>query len=414
MSEKLVTASISSYPPRECGIATFTADLTRAIGESDGGIDTRVVAIDEQGHRCNYSSPVWHTIDQHDPRSWTRLAHLLNASDVQLLSLHHEFGLCGRFEPDGSFVDYTTGFQEHLAVPLVTTLHTVVPHPDTSLRAAIRRLHSHSDALVVMANTARLLLTQQYGIDPDYIYVIPHGVPEPETAPPDAIKKELGLAGRTVVSTFGLISRGKGLQYMLRALPEVVKHHPDVVYLVIGETHPVVRRQEGESYRESLHDLARQLGIEDNVCFVDQYLSQRQIMRYLQATDIYVTPYVNRDQITSGTLAYALGSGKAIISTPYLYATEVLAEGRGLLAECESPASLARCLRLYLEEPEYRARCAQRAGEYGAQMQWHVVGARYADLFHSLASSAQLYTQATQPEWSGGLRLLTDCETNVR
>lgn len=286
----LMTAALSSYPPRACGIATFTADLVRAIGESDHRVETRVVAIDDPAQRCVYGTPVWLTLDQHDPRSWARLARRLSASEVRVLAFQHEFGLAGRYAPDGTFIDHASGLAERLAVPLVTTLHTVVTQPHPSLRAAIRRLHAHSAALIVMAHTARRLLAHHYGVEPDGVSVIPHGVPEPETAPPEAVKAELGLEGRTVVSTFGLINRGKGLQDLVRALPEVVRRHPEVVYLVIGQTHPVVRQQEGERYRAALHELARRLHLEGHVRFVDRYLTQRELMRYLQATDIYARP----------------------------------------------------------------------------------------------------------------------------
>jgi glycosyltransferase involved in cell wall biosynthesis len=215
------------------------------------------------------------------------------------------------------------------------------------------------------------------------------------------------LSGRTILSTFGLLNSGKGVQHVIRALPDVVKRHPDVLYLVIGETHPEIRRSEGERYRNSLIDLVRRYGLERHVRFVNQYVTQEQLINYLQATDIYITPYVNRNQITSGTLAYALGCGKAVISTPYLYAAEALAEGRGLLAEFGNPKSFARCIRLLLEEPALREHCERSALEYGRPMGWDAVGGRYADLFeqvvdahrhkHPIADLKQPYAIVEEP-----------------
>jgi glycosyltransferase involved in cell wall biosynthesis len=239
-----------------------------------------------------------------------------------------------------------------------------------------------------MVNMARLILEQEYDLDPAKLYTIPHGVPKVSWTPPARIKQSMQLEGRIVLSTFGLISSGKGMQYVIRALPEVVKRHPEVLYLVIGETHPEIRRREGERYRNSLIDLVNKLHLEKHVRFVNQYLTQQQLVRYLQATDIYITPYVDRYQITSGTLAYALGCGKPAISTPYLYAAEALAEGRGMLAEFQSPKSFARCINTLLENQALREYCEASAIAYGQTMSWDKVGARYADLFHSFTSGA--------------------------
>ena len=240
-----------------------------------------------------------------------------------------------------------------------------------------------------MVNMARLILEKEYGLDPSKLYTIPHGVPEVHRTAPDKVKKSLHFEGQTLLSTFGLLSSGKGIEYVVRALPEVVKRHPDLLYLVIGQTHPEVRRREGERYRNSLYELIKKLNIEKHVRFVNQYLSQHDLIRYLLATDLYITPYIGRYQITSGTLAYALGCGKAVISTPYLYASEALAEGRGVLSEFQNPKSMARCISMLLEEPALRAHCERGAFEYGQAMSWRNVGARYADLFRTVTGSAE-------------------------
>jgi len=378
-------AYVSSYPPRACGIATFTRNLSDSVAGSGRNLGTRIAAINDEGASYDYPTPVRWTIDQCDPDSWKQAAAEINASRAVLVSIQHEFGIFGRFEKDGTFVDLLKGFLERLEKPVVSTLHTVLPHPRPDLRDAIRTLHDRSTAVVTMVNMARLILEQEYDLDPKKLVTIPHGVPSVRWMPPERLKQAMQFDNRTVLSTFGLLSSGKGIQYVIRALPDVVKDHPDVLYLVIGQTHPEVRRRDGEKYRNSLIELVKRLHLEHNVRFVNQYLTQQQLIRYLQVTDVYLTPYIDRYQITSGTLAYALGCGKPIISTPYLYASEALAEGRGLMAEFQNPRSFARCIRVLLENPAVREHCERSAFEYGKAMSWSNVGSRYADLYRDAA-----------------------------
>jgi len=383
-------AYVSSFPPRACGIATFTRDLSEAVAASGRNIATRIAAINDEGAAYSYSNQVRWTIDQCDPESWKTVAREINASRVSLVSIQHEFGIHGQFERNGTFVDHLKGFLDNLEKPVVATLHTVLPHPRPDLRQAIRALHDRSSAVITMVNMARLILEEEYGLDPQKLYTIPHGVPAVHWMAPSRVKQSMQFENRTILSTFGLLSSGKGIQYAIRALPEVVKAHPDLLYLIIGQTHPEVRRRDGEKYRNSLIELIKKLHLEQHVRFVNQYLTQQQLIRYLQATDLYITPYVDRYQITSGTLAYALGCGKAVISTPYLYASEALAEGRGVLAEFQNPRSFGRCISMLLENPALREYCERSAYEYGKTMSWANVGSRYADLFRSLDGSATL------------------------
>jgi polysaccharide biosynthesis protein PslF len=385
MRPESTVAYVSSYPPRACGIATFTRNLSDSVAGSGRNLGTRIAAINDEGASYDYPSQVRWTIDQCDPDSWKRAAADINASRAALVSIQHEFGIHGRFEKDGTFVDHLKGFLESLEKPVVSTLHTVLPHPRPDLREAIRTLHDHSTAVVTMVNMARLILEQEYDLDPKKLVTIPHGVPSVRWTPPERLKVAMQFENRTVLSTFGLLSSGKGIQYVIRALPDVVRDHPDVLYLIIGQTHPEVRRRDGEKYRNSLIELVKKLHLEQNVRFVNQYLTQQQLIRYLQVTDIYLTPYVDRYQITSGTLAYALGCGKPIISTPYLYASEALAEGRGLMAEFQNPRSFGRCIKVLLENPALREHCERSAFEYGKAMSWANVGGRYADLYRDAA-----------------------------
>lgn len=385
MESELSIAYLGTYPPRACGIATFTRDLSEAVAGSGSGITSRIAAINDEGASYAYPPHVRWTIDQYDPQSWLEAAQSLNRAHIDVVSVQHEFGITGRFERDGRFVNHLDRFLKVIEKPVVATLHTVSPHPGPDRRDAIRLLHDRSAAVVTMVNMARLILEQEYGLEPAKLHTIPHGVPEVRRTSPEKVKQSLSFEDRTILCTFGLLSSGKGIQYVIRALPEVVKRHPNVLYLVVGETHPEVRRREGEKYRNSLFDLTHRLGLEKHVRFVNQYLTTPQLIRYLQATDIYITPYIDRNQITSGALAYALGCGKAVISTPYLYAAEALAEGRGVLAEFQNPRSFARCINLLLENPAMREYCEQSAFEYGRAMSWGNVGARYARLFREVA-----------------------------
>lgn len=384
-AEGHTVAYVSSFPPRACGIATFTRDLSEAIGQGRQHLSTAIMAITEEDMLAAYPAQVRWTIDQHDPHSWLRAAEQLNRAPVDLVCIQHEFGLYGRFDAAGHFTDYLAGFLERIAKPVVTTLHTVLPQPPPDLRHATRLLHARSAAVVTMVNQARRILIQDYGLSSSTLYTIPHGVPEASWVSPEQAKKALGLAGHTVLSTFGLLSQNKGIEHAVRALPAVLQLHPDVLYLVLGATHPEIRRAAGESYRQMLLDLMEELHLERSVRFVNRYLTQQEVVRYLQATDICLTPYTQRNQITSGTLAYALGCGKVAVSTPYLYAAEALSEGRGLLAEFANPPSFAGCINLLLGSPALRAKCEAAARAYGMRMGWSEVGAQYARLFGQVA-----------------------------
>src|SRR5262249_22766314 len=275
--------------------------------------------------------------------------------------------------------------------PLVTTLHTVLPQPRPDIRAAVRELCAHSACVIVMAHLGTKILVEDYAVDRERVITIPHGVPVVRPVAIERMKHALRLEGHTVIATFGLLRPLKGLEDAIGAMPAILEQHPDVLYLIMGETHPQVRKVEGERYRAELVALARKLGVSRQVRFLNQYLEQQSLIRYLQATDIYLTPYHNRNQITSGTLADAVGCGRAIVSTPYVHASEALAEGRGLLAEFESPESIARCVLLYLGNPTFRAQTEARALEYGRTMAWPQVGQQYIEVFQRAALEKRAY-----------------------
>jgi glycosyltransferase involved in cell wall biosynthesis len=381
---------LGSYPPRECGIATFTKDVVDSYNRAFG-VSSDVIAIDEPGGEVRrYGSEVVARIAEQDRYSYAEMARFVNRSDAQLINVQHEYGLFG-----GDRGDWLLDFLRTLEKPAVLTLHTVLPEPDETMLRVTRDLCASVARVVVLSQTGRDLLETVYGIDPAILRVIHHGVPDVPFQGTDAAKASFGIGQRTVVSTFGLISRGKGLEFAIAAMRTVVKRHPEVLYLILGETHPVVRRQEGESYRESVHALVREYGLQYNVQLVDRYLDFDELVGYLAATDIYLTPYLNPVQIVSGTLAYAVGCGKAIVSTPYLYAKELLAHNRGFLCEFRNAGSIAEQLNMLLDDPALRRATERRAYRFGRQMTWPHVAVEYGNLFLELAPPDSLELVST-------------------
>lgn len=377
-------AFVGSYVPRRCGIATFTADTVAAVGEADPTVDRVVFAIEEPGARRSYGTDVVGRIEQGHPEGYREAALALNASAVDVVSVQHEFGLYG-VHRDGRFEDHLVPFLETLRRPVLTTLHTILPSPEPWMREVLRAIAAASTEIVVMTRTAAEILRRVYGVTGP-IRVIPHGMPPPDSLGPRRTKADLDFAGRSIVSTFGLVDPRKGLEHAIAAMAEVAGRHPDVLYLVIGQTHPELVRQQGEGYRRGLEALVDERGLRDHVSFIDRYVSQREILDFLGASDVYVTPYLDPHQITSGTLAYAMGAGKAIVSTPYLHAREALGHGRGILVPFRGAAAIASSVSTLLERPELRRRFENAAGAYAARTAWPLVGRRLVDALRAIAS----------------------------
>ncbi|MEK6620269.1 MAG: glycosyltransferase, partial [Chloroflexota bacterium] len=322
-------AFVSSAVPRRCGIATFTGDLRAAMKAADPTVHYYAAAIDEPSAARTYGPDVRWRIRQGDASSYADAAEAISKSRVDIVNVQHEFGLYGLWH-DGTYDDHLRVFLEHCTKPVVVTLHTVPPRPEPWMREAVRGAAERGDAIVVMAATAARLLRDVYGIAKRPA-VIEHGMPAIEPSGRGRLKRQLAMEGRKILCTFGLVDPRKGLEYVVQAMPEIVARHADALYLVVGQTHPELLRRDGETYRASLVELAGRVGVSDRVKFVNEYLTQHKIVDYLLATDVYITPYLDPNQITSGTLAYALGAGKAIVSTPYLHAQEALAGDRGVL-----------------------------------------------------------------------------------
>ena len=347
-------AVVGNHLPRQCGIATFTTHLVDAVAAAAPDAEVLVVAVNDPGKVHAYPPRVRFEITETDPTSYVRCADFLNVNGTDLVCLQHEFGIFG-----GKAGSHLLLLLRALRLPVVTTLHTILSTPSQAQRGVMEELATLSRRLVVMSEHGRGVLRDVYGVAAEHIVVIPHGIPlVPETL---ASKQRLGVEGRAVLLTFGLLSPDKGLEYVIRALPAIVSSHPDVLYIVLGATHPHVRDQHGEAYRIMIQTLARELGVDDHVVFDDRFVSQEELNEYLGATDIYITPYLNPEQSTSGTLAYAVGSGRAVISTPYVYARELLGGDRGVIVPPRDAAAIARTVIDLLGDAPKREALRRRA-----------------------------------------------------
>ncbi len=373
MQKEINPCFISSYVPRECGIATFTHNLFTSY-QNQYATAGKVVAVDGLPS-VYYPREVDLVFDKNKVSDYTAAAGHINANDLQVVNLQHEFGLFGG--PEGRHI---ARLLEKLKKPVVTTIHTVLQQPTLGYYTSLIEVIQRSQRVVVMSNKAIEILREIYYVPPEKIVMIPHGVPDLPFVETEPFKKELGLAGRFVLLSFGLLSPGKGFELVLEALPEVVRKHPDLLYIILGKTHPEVARVHGERYRESLQKLTRENKLENNVLFIDKFATYEELYNYISASDVYVTPYQSQEQITSGTLAYAVALGKVVVSTPYHYAQEVLAEDRGYLVPFNNPQALTRTLSGILSNKEDMPKTRLAAYEYGRSMIW----SRVAELYHGL------------------------------
>jgi glycosyltransferase involved in cell wall biosynthesis len=382
---KRTLAFLGTSLPRECGLATFAQDLMDALAHVEDFNVPRIIAVnDHDGY--TYGDQVMAQIDQDNRLDYTKAAEAVNHSDIDLLVIQHEFGIYG-----GESGEYVIDFAETLEIPFITIFHTVLPHPTAQQRQIMTRLADLSAKVVTMAQNTVGNLTAVYGIDPDKIEVLNHGVPYVETESREKLKARFGFANRQVISTFGFLSPGKGIEYGINALSGIVARHPDALYIVWGKTHPVVRAASGEVYRQTLIDLVSQLGLDEHVKFVNKLLTQEEVIQSLVMSDIYMTPYLGREQAVSGTLAYGIGYGRVIVSTPYRYAEEMLAGGRGLLAKFRDAASLEACLLELLENPQRKTDMEARTLALGRTMMWSEIAQRYATLFREAMDSNFAY-----------------------
>lgn len=369
-------AFISTYPPQKCGIGTFTNNLIKSIAENFGYKELipnlYVVAISDKDPPYEYPSEVSFVVNQNVQRDYVAAAKFINYNKVDACILEHEFGIFG-----GESGVYILSLVSRLEVPLIVTFHTVIREPTYIQKVIVQELSQRAEKVIVMSQKAVKFLLDIYNISEEKIEVIEHGVPVGKVFHRDAVREKFNFTNKTVLLTFGLLSRNKGIETVIKALPKVVEKHKNVLYIILGNTHPKVVSRYGEEYREYLLRLVKEFGIEDYVYFYKNFLPEDLLMEYLYAIDIYITPYLNEAQITSGTLSYAIGAGAAVISTPYWHAQELLADGRGILFDFNNHEQLAKILIDLLDNPEKIEQLRESATKYGNNLKWPKIGAKY-------------------------------------
>lgn len=374
---------IGTFPPRECGIGTFTKNLFDAMmaaPDAEGPNQGLVIAMDDHGQHYDYAGEVKLTIRQEEQADYLQAANFINISGSDVCLLQHEFGIFG-----GRNGIYILPLLHRLKIPLIVTLHTVLKNPSYTERAVMIEICKIAQSVVVMSRTAIAMLVEGYGVPENKIIQIAHGVPDIQFDHREA-KKEFKLTSSYVLLTFGFIGRNKGIEVVLKALPAVVTRYPQLVYIVLGKTHPNVLRHSGEEYRTFLLGLVKKLGIEKHVIFLNEFINQTELFKYLAASDIYITPYTNEAQITSGTLSYAVGVGSAVISTPYWHAAELLSEGRGRLFPFNDVQALSAVFLELLDNPEAMKELRSNAYNYGREITWPKIGVEYSKLAEKMVA----------------------------
>ena len=375
-------AFLGDYVPRRCGIATFTADICESVAAEFPLAQCIVGSVNDRPEGYDYSSRVRFEIDEQELDSYRRAAEFLNINNVEVVSVQHEFGIYGG--PAGS---HLLEFLREVRKPVVTTLHTVLQEPNRDQRMVMDQLDALSTRFIVMAERGRNMLETIYGVDPAKIDLIPHGVIDMPFIDSNFYKDVFSVEGKTVMLTFGLLSPNKGIEYVIDALPAMLERHPNIVYIVLGATHPHLLAREGEAYREKLERLVEERGVASHVIFHNRFVTIDELKEFIGAADIYLTPYLNEAQVTSGTLAYTFGAGKAIISTPYWHAQELLAGERGVLVPFRDSGAIADGVNHFLSNPTLMTAMRKRAWKAGRQMIWPVVARRYMESFEKARAS---------------------------
>ncbi len=369
-------AFIGNYLPRQCGIATFTTDLCEAFAEAHPNADVFAIPINDVEDGYDYPPRVRFEVREQELASYRRAAEFLNINNIDTVCLQHEFGIFG-----GVAGSHIIKLLSDLSMPIVTTLHTVLEKPNAAQRQVMDELTALSDRMVVMSERGRTFLKTIYGVPEERIDLIHHGIPDVPFVDPNYFKDKFGVEGKLVLLTFGLLSPNKGIEYVIEALPKILERFPNLVYIILGATHPHLIRDQGESYRLSLQRLVKSRGVQGSVIFHNRFVTLEELIEFIGCADLYVTPYLEPRQITSGTLAYSAGAGKAVISTPYWYAEDLLADGRGRLVPFRDSAAIAEQVMYLLEHEAERHAMRKRAYEYGRQMVWENVAGQYGEVF---------------------------------
>jgi glycosyltransferase involved in cell wall biosynthesis len=385
-------ALIGNHAPRRCGIATYTTDVADALADRYPGIRVDIWAMNEPGKTHAYPDRVTGEIEQNERASYLEAAREITASGADMVWIQHEFGIFG-----GAAGDHILTLIDRMTVPVAVAMHTVLAKPDRDQRRVTLALVERCETIIVMADEARRILLQTYHADPEQVLVIPHGIPDRPFSTTDAMKAQLGFEGREVILTFGLLSPGKGIETMIAAMPAIVARHPQALYLVLGATHPHYVDANGENYRDALVRQADELGVSDNVQFINRFAETDELLDFLTAADIYVTPYLNPAQVTSGTLSYAVGLGKPVVSTPYIHARELLDSGHGRLVGFGDSAGFATTIDALLSDPVSRLALGRRAYARARTMIWPRLAERSLARFEAVALRARKAQPLRQP-----------------
>lgn len=370
--------NLGTFPPKQCGIATFSMDLCNSLRQQ--GNKVKIMAVSDNNYDYHYPREVVFQLKQNHKQDYIKAANYINSTrNIDLLIIQHEYGIYGG--RDGELI---LEMVKRLHKPYVLVTHTVLPHPEKHQKEILNQLCQRAAGIICMTRKSADLLTDLYESPPELVKVFAHGVPQFKIHEQSLLKEKYGLQGRDIISTFGLIGPGKGLELGIKALTRVVERHPQVTYLILGQTHPMLQKSEGESYRNMLEGLVADLDLSGNVMFVNKYLNDEELGEYLYMSDIYLSPYPNRDQAVSGTMAFAMGCGRAIVSTSYAYAQEVLSSGRGLLANEANPEEISQLIIQILEDPCLKNNLQQQALELGKQWSWPSIGRQYTDLFRMI------------------------------
>ena len=386
-------AYVGTYPPRECGIGTFTQNLAHAMLEHGQGInEIMVFAMNDHNQKYTYPPDVKLFINQEQQTDYLEAANFINHSGADACILEHEFGIYG-----GLSGIYILPLLHRLKIPLITTLHTILETPSYNEKAILIEICKMSNRVVVMSQKAINFLVEIYDVPKEKIVLIAHGVPDIQFDK-EKSRKEFKLNKKKLLLTFGFIGRNKGIETVIKALPQIVEKHPEVLYMVLGKTHPNVLRHSGEEYRNYLHKLIKTLKLNDHVLLLNEFIDEVELFKYLSACDIYITPYINEAQITSGTLSYAMGSGCAVVSTPYWHAAELLADNKGRLFDFNDENALAQNLNELLEEPEILKEIQKKASEYGQNITWPKIGLKYATLIKDILSKPNQFLKKKETD----------------
>ena len=392
-------AFLGAYTPRQCGIATFTQDLCEAVACAAPESDCFVGAVNDRVEGYEYTSRVRFELAEKDLDSYRRAVDVLNFNNADVLCVQHEFSIYG-----GTAGSHLLALLKEVRMPVVTTLHAILCEPNEAQRKVMEELAGRSDRLVVMAGKGAEILRDIDGVPDAKVDIIPHGIPDLPFIESSFHKEQFGVEGRRVLLPFGLIGPGKGIEHATEALPQIVRHHPNLVYLVLGATHPHLMAREGERYRLSLERLAEARGVKAHVIFCNRFVSLEDLKEFIGATDIYLTPYLNEAQVTSGTLAYVFGAGSAVVSTPCWHAQELLADGRGVLVPFRNSEAIAEGVCGLIDDPQRMERIRHDAYAMGRETIWPVVAQRYVKILQHVRADRKTTPRAALAGWTPGNR----------